>query len=48
MAVSRYRSLSSIWPPTRPRTYAVCLDNDWPSGDDAYIKHISVPDVTTV
>ncbi|MEU6083751.1 hypothetical protein [Streptomyces sp. NPDC047108] len=24
--------------------HAVCLDNDWPSGDDAYVKHISVPD----
>ncbi|MEV6319114.1 hypothetical protein [Streptomyces sp. NPDC051776] len=28
--------------------HAVCLDNDWPSGDDAYVKHISVPDAMTV
>ncbi|WP_257027491.1 MULTISPECIES: hypothetical protein [unclassified Streptomyces] len=36
--------------PSTGRLHAVVrrrLDNDWPSGD-AYIKHISVPDVTTV
>ncbi len=32
----------------RVRVHAVCLDNDWPSGDDAYIKHISVPEPKTV